>query len=202
MFAEKDFNRCFYNPLAKNLFSTYPRLNELLPKEFDEEDPLTTENERLVRYILALYDPQSPIIKEYPDLTSRKMAAADIAGYHAEKERELLDKVFACDSEYMVAIIVSFLKNIVQSRLWASIQADEQTFWEFVGRMMLPIAKDNKDKDMVSAVAMKTKLSEDKESIVTQLEKNWQRFFADDDNLKKKVEKKNNWSPESMAGVK
>jgi hypothetical protein len=202
MFEEKDFKRCFYNPMVKNLFGTYPRLSDLIPKEIDEDDPLAAEKDRLVRYILALYDPQSPIIKEYPDLTSRKRAAAEIAGYNAEKERELLDIVFACDSEYMVNVIVAFLKNIVQSRLWASIQADEQTFWEFVGRMMLPIAKDNKDKDMVSAVAMKTKLSEDKESISTQLEKNLQRFFSDDDNLKKKVEKKNNWSPESMAGVK
>lgn len=202
MFTEKEFTKCFYNPMAKDIFSTYPRLNELLPKEVDEEDKLFAEKERLVRYILALYDPQSPIVKEYPDLTSRKLAAADIAGYHAVKEQELLDIIFACDSEYMVSIIVSFLRNIVQSRLWASIQADEQTFWEFISRMLLPIAKDNKDKDMVSAVAMKTKLSEDKEGIAVQLEKNWQKFFADDDGLKKKIEKRNNWSPESMAGVK
>lgn len=202
MFTEKDFSKCFYNPMAKNIFSAYPRLNELAPKEVDEEDKLFSEKERLVRYILALYDPQSPIIKEYPDLTSRKMAAADVAGYHAVKEQELLDVIFACDSEYMVNIVVSFLRNIVQSRLWASIQADEQTFWEFISRMMLPIAKDNKDKDMVSAVAMKTKLSEDKEGIAVQLEKNWQKFFSDDEGLKKKVEKRNNWSPESMAGVK
>lgn len=199
-YTSKDFAKCFFNPLEKNLLKTYPRLNDLLPQEVPEDDLLCNEGEKLIKYVLALYDPKSPIIKDNPDYSSRKQAAAILAGYSLHDTTKL-DTVYTCDSEYMVGFIVNFLRNVVQSRIWASLQADEQTYWEFIYRMMLPINREKGDKDQVQAVAVKTKLSEDKESILSRVESNLSKFLGEDEDLKKKV-KKQDFSPEYMAGVK
>jgi hypothetical protein len=204
MYTKDDFRRCSMNALEENLFERYPRLLEMLPvdrseKIFSQDD---TQQAMMIRYVLALYDPKSPIIKDYPDLNTRKTAAAEIAGYNLEKDTDVLQVIYTCNSEYLVEFIVTYLRQIVQSRSWASITADEQTYWEFIQRMMLSINRTNKDKDDVSAVALKTKLGEDKENIAERLERNWNRFLGDDEELKKKIQKAKGWSPEEMAGVK
>lgn len=202
MYKKEDFRRCFFNPLAEDLNYEYPRLAVLLPHGIEDERFADSKSQtKMIRYVLALYDPKSPLVKDYPDLNSRKIEAARVAGYDIEAEREILDMVYSCDSEYLVQFIINFLRQIVQSRAWASIQADEQTFWEFVFRMLLPI-RESKDKDDVSAVSLKTKLGSDKEDIGDRLERNWNRFLGDDEDLKKKVQIKKGFSPEDMAGVK
>lgn len=199
MYKSADFKRCYFNPLEEKPFVKYPRLCELVPDMSGEKVELLS---RVMRYILALYDPKSPLIADYPDLGTRKTAAAEVAGFDRSADIETLEMLYTCDSELVVTIIVNFLREIVQSRAWASVQADEQTFWEFIQRMMLPINRTTKDKDDVSAVALKTKLSEDKESIGRRLDQNWLKFFSDDEDLKTKVEKKKSFSPEEIAGVK
>lgn len=200
MYTDKQFDKCFFNPLEKNLLNTYPRLQELIPLEYEEDDPLTGEGEKLLRYILALYDPKSPVVKDNPDLTQRKIEAAKLAGYNIVKDEKKLETIYACDSDYMVSIIVLFLRTIVKSRVWASIQADEQVFWEFIARLYKPISEES-DKDDINAGEKKIKLSQGKETISVQIESNWGKLLGDDDDLKKKV-KKQDFSPEAMAGVK
>lgn len=207
MYKSGDFRRCFFNPFEQEPLKAYPRLAGLLSAiDVGKKEPLAEISDDLkncmVRYVLALYDPKSPLINDYPDLGTRKSAAADVAGFDRVANETILNILFECDSEYLVSFIVSYLREVVQSRIWASVMADEQTFWEFVSRMLLPIGRTNKDKDDVSAVSLKTKLSEDKESIGQRLDNNWNKFFGEDDELKKKAEKKKLFSPEEMAGVK
>lgn len=200
-YQKSQFDRCFFNPLEKDLSKTYPKLAELIPAEFGQDDALANEGDKLLRYILALYDPKSPIVKDNPDLGSRKIAAAHLAGYNTGRETDKLELIYTCESEFMVGVIVNFMRQIVQSRVWASLQADEQTYWEFIYRMLLPINRDKGDKDQVQAVAVKTKLSEDKESIMARIDNSWNKFIGEDDDLRKKI-KKIDYSPESMAGIK
>lgn len=190
------------NPLEENLIEEYPRLLVLLPGNRDDNLFGGDNTFKMVRYVLALYDPKSPLVKDYPELYSRKVAAAEVAGFNISIDTELLGTLYSCNDEYLVEFIVNYLRYIVQSRAWASITADEQTFWEFVSRMLLPINRTMKDRDDVSAVSLKTKLGEDKEAIADRLERSWNRFLGDDEDLKKKVNKAKGWSPEEQAGVK
>jgi hypothetical protein len=199
MYQKQDFGRCFFNPLEKNLLKTYPQLSELLTPKIDT-DPLSEEGEDLIRYVLALYDPKSPVVKDNPDMNSRKIEAARIAGYDLTGDSGKLELMYACASDYLVGLIVNFLRKIIQSRVWAAIQADEQVFWEFVARLYKPIAEES-DKDGVSAIEKKIKLSQGRETLSSQIELNWNKFFSDDEALKKKVEKKKDYSPEAMAGA-
>jgi hypothetical protein len=198
-YGKQHFDKCFFNPLEKDLLKAYPRLRELIPEEKNENDKLAYDDDRLLRYILALYDPKSPVVKDNPDFTQRKIEAAIVAGYNLQKDDEKLEIIYSCDSDYMVAIIVNFLRNVVRSRLWASIQADEQVFWEFIARLHKPISEES-DKDDINAGEKKIKLSQGKEVISTQIDANLSKFLGDDEDLKKKV-KKQDFSPEAMAGI-
>lgn len=189
-YEARDFARCHFNPLEKSLLKTYPNLQELLPEgEVDE---------RTIRYCLALYDPKSPVVRDNPDMTSRKIAAAEVAGL--VKDKKAMDDLFACNDSAMVEFIVNFLKRVVQSRVWASLQADEQVFWEFITRLFKPISEQS-DKTDVDAQEKKLKISQGKETVSALIDQNWQKFLGDDVDLKKKA-KRQNFSPESMAGVK
>lgn len=197
MYLPEKFNKCLYNPLEE----ISPRLRELLPKKKDEKD-LKGVDDKILRYVIALYDPRSPLIKDYPELGSRKIAAARVAGFDLINDAETLELIYECDSDFLVDIIVNYLK-LVKNRVWAAIVSDEQTYWEFVRRLLAPITAGDKDnaKDLISATGLKTKLSNDKEEIGDRLENNWNKLIGDDGGLKKKAQIKTTFSPEDMAGV-
>lgn len=192
-YEEKDFSKCFFNPLVKDPFKAYPNLTGLLPKN-------GTLTEGAIRYCLALYDPKSPVVRDNPDMTSRKMAAAELAGFDLQKETTAVDALYTCSLEPFREFIINFLKNVVQSRTWASIQADEQVFWEFIQRQFKPITEES-DKNDVDAHEKKLKIARGKEDISALIDQNWNKLLGDDEDLKKKT-KRQTFSPESMAGVK
>jgi hypothetical protein len=78
--------------------------------------------------------------------------------------------------------------------------ANEQTFFEYSRRMMKPVEeKDAKEKDLMSAIAIKSKLSEDMDAINNRLDSYYDKLYGDND-LKNKVQKVK-ISPESMSGT-
>ncbi len=77
-FNKDDFNRCLYNPLETGFYKKYPDLKELWP-----------EGEQKMKYIAALYDPNSPLGKHIPDLNVRKQKAAELVGFDLRNEEVL-----------------------------------------------------------------------------------------------------------------
>ncbi len=196
-YSEKDFAGCFCNPLKKNIFNAYPRLSELIPKDMlnSEED-----NEKMVRYIIAMYDPGSPLIKEYRDITLRKRTAAMVAGYDFTKDEYFLIDLFSFSNNAALYGVSNFLKFFIHSRLWYMISAREQTIYEYAERMLKPVeAKTgDKEKDLMSAIAIKSKLSADMAEMNDLLEKDYNKFFGSDTDLSKAF-KNDDYTPEKMA---
>jgi len=190
-YQKQSFDKCFFNPLEKDLLKTYPQLKELI-------DGIEI-SDRQIKYCLSMYDPKSPVVKDNPDINARKIAAAEVAGYDKQKDKEELDKLFACDEEGVIVFTINFLRKVVKSRVWASLCADEQVFWEFIQRLFKPISEDS-DKTDVDAQEKKLKISKGKEEVSALIEVNWNKLLGDDEDLKKKV-KKQDYSPESMAGI-
>jgi hypothetical protein len=78
--------------------------------------------------------------------------------------------------------------------------ANEQTFFEYSKRMMKPVEEAGaKEKDLMSAIAIKSKLSEDMDAINNRLDSYYDKLYGDAD-LKNKVQKVR-ISPESMSGT-
>lgn len=203
--TDKDFKRCLFNPLGKSKLATEPRLQALFPlMDEDNEDAVvfTAEvpREKLLKYILCMYDPESPLLKE-PSLEIRKIQAAQIAGYDLEGDSDWLEKeVFSCKNAVVITVLVRYLM-LRKSREFAGIMADEQTYWEFVKRLMEPIGKADKERDEIASLDIKTKLSEAKEVLNQRLTNNWKKFFNDDDAAAKQATQVNVWTPEAAAGI-
>lgn len=184
-FTEKDFSSCRFAPTHKDLLRTYPPLKEI------------SDDERLLKYIICLYQSNSPLHKEYPDLNIKKQAAAIIAGY--DLFNPILIDLFGCGEEYAPRIS-TFLRQYGDSRLWSIIVANTELFYEFQLRLISPI-KEDRDKDLVSAVSMKSKMSEELEKIHARIESAERKFYGGDEKLFDAAQKVNRYTPENIANV-
>lgn len=201
-YNEREFNRCLLNPMRKAQLHEDAKLQSIWSGAEDEEGLFIEKvaREKICRYIVCMYDPESPLLKESV-FAQRKADAALIAGYDLEKDAKFLEEhVYSCSNEYVLTVLVNY-QRLSNNRLMASINADEQTYWEFVKRLMEPITKSEKDKDMMSALDIKTKLSEAKEVINKRLTENWKKLFAGDEDAVKEVVKRNVFRPEHQAGI-
>jgi hypothetical protein len=192
-YSLESFKNCLFNPLAKNLTEKYPALLPLLPKG--------DNGEKILRYILFLYDPKSPLIKDSRNIKTRKQEAARLAGFDLQKDSDFLDDLFAFKNREAAAKTVHFLKDFIHNRTWSMIVSHEQTFYEYNERLLKPVEddKDTKEKDVMSTIVLKSKLVQDLKDIHSTLKEYYKEMFEDDD-LRDKVVN-NRISPETMARV-
>lgn len=127
----KSFEKCLFNPLEKDIFKKYPDLSVLRP---DCEN-----SDKVLLYILFLYDPKSPLIPDNRNITARKQEAARLAGFNLEKDTEFLDDLFTFANEEAVNTACLFLRNFVNQMLWSTIVVHEQMYYEYHARLMASI---------------------------------------------------------------
>ena len=189
MYTERDFNKCLFNPCKKDLFVVYPRL-------------MTIKNikEKLIRYVIAVYDYNSPIVKEYRDLRIRKQQAAEFAGYNLSSDGDYLESLFSLKDNDALDCIDRFIKEFINSRLWARIMADEEFYWQTFKRMTKPIedSTDGRDKANVDAFLSKGKLGEEMEKIELRIDAAYRKLYGDEDASKFVVKRA---TPEDMAAT-
>lgn len=203
-YKKENFEQCLFNPFDKKILSI-PRLKEL------------SDDEKLLKYIICLYDPKSPLFKEFPDLKARKEQAALIAGYDFATDEKRLEELFSFQSPEIekkfdhegveiipddkktdVDIVMEFLQ-IVRSREWGTICAIEQTIWEFNQTLLTPIDIRGRDKDLVSAVNMKSQIVTSLIKLNEELDTLIMKFYGSDDDLKK-AQSIQRFTPQSVAG--
>lgn len=207
-YTSDTFKNCQFNPYEEYPLSAYPRLKEIVVEDdhrAEDEDEGETDNhirvpiERIVRYIVAMYDPKSPLIKGESNLLRRKEVAAFIAGFDLDKDEDMLEILFDCKYEHIVIMIQNFLKFFVKSMEWAMLVAYESSFWEFQSRLMQPIERGDKDKDLVSAMQSKTKISNDIQELYNKFEAAKEKFYGNDTVLIKAANKIKRFTPEGVA---
>jgi len=167
-YTKKEFDKCLFNPMVDDLFEEYPDLKAI------------NQNEKLVRYICAVYDPKSPLVTNHRDLVQRKQNGAVVAGYDIVKDLKDLEQVFNMKDPVARQAIVRFLTEFIFPREWFLICANEQTFYEYGERMMRPIDDQTDDKNEMQAVSIKTKLSQDMADILVRIENGYKRLFGDE----------------------
>lgn len=183
----QQFQYCLFNPLEKALLKTYPDLSEV------------SSDERLLRYIISMYDPKSHLVRLYSDIRMRKHAASLLAGYDLKKDDDLLQRIYSMEDEGARGSITRFLTQFAYPRDWFMICANEQTLYEFGQRLMKPIEEDEnaKEKDLISAIAVKSTLSKEMREINERIEAGYKKLFGADEDLS--AIKINKITPESMA---
>jgi hypothetical protein len=179
-YKTQHFSKCIFNPMEKDLLGKYPGLGEL------------SKDERILRYVIALYDNNSPYILQQRDVRVRKQMVAQFAGYNVVADQELLESFYTLKNEEVRKAVVDFLKKYTFPRVWYMICANEQTFYEYGERLMEPIGARNeggapsagmKEKDEMAAIQIKSKLSQDMEALNDRIEKGYQKLFSNDEDV-------------------
>lgn len=196
MISENDYLRMEFNPTVKKAVTVvYPKLKQIVGDV----------NDKMLRYVLLMYDQNSPLREYYPELGKRKNFAASIAGYDLDKDdvTELFDfKTKNEEDEYvpcdeMLELIMKYLKY-QNNWIWSMIVSNEQAFYEFNQRVMMPV-DGSRDKDILQAINIKTQIMQSQDDIAQRLKKYIRELSGGDEQLEDSIIKRKRLSPESQA---
>lgn len=209
-YSEKDFKGCAFNPLVKGkMLNEYSRLCEIISPEWD-----TPYLDELIRYVICVYDPKSPLAIQERDLNYRKGVAAELAKMDMDNN-DFIQAVYNCsyimknvsvedallggDFPLISDLIMKYLMRFVKSKEWAAIIIVENCFWESAKKLMEPISGKN-SKEELEAVQKKSAIKDELDKDIARLEKYFKSFFGDDDDLALRA--KTRVTPESIAKLK
>ena len=173
-----------------NVWKNYP---DKKYKVAEEGKPIVHTNKRtdfnpIVRYIMYMYDKNSPFHKRFSNIDLRKTNALSESGM----DEELLS------SEEVVDMIVSFLVY-QRDKLWSVICTNENLFIEYLSVLNTKFEKFNSDKDIVTTLKVKEEVRKFLDSLRINLEAQYEEFYNGDKNLKEVVEKKVRFTPETVS---
>ena len=195
-----------FNPTVKKKITVvYPKLSEMFGSVDD----------KMARYILLMYDSNSPLRNYFPELQKRKEFSASIAGYDIDKDdvtplftftRKVVEEAEDEDSEpkeyvepheELLHAISDFL--IYQNnRLWVLISTNEQAFYECQVKVMTEVVSDQ-DKDALSAIKIKKELLVAMDEIHKRLQLYYRELSGDDKDLELEITKRRRTSAEAVA---
>jgi len=198
-----------FNPLVEEkMLTEYPDLCDVV-KENWTFDPFF---DKILRYIIMVYDPESPVYKNENEINIRRGIAAELCCLEMEKEE--LENVFkhqhgivTVDEEtglpavdmYMPQIITQYLKRFSRSKEHAAIVATDFVYWESVLKMLEPITGKNSKEELESV--QKKKIISDQIPVYLQTIKSYLLdFYGGDEELVEEV-KKFKMNPESIGNV-
>jgi hypothetical protein len=184
----------------KKLVEQHPKLKTIVGDLVDD---------KMLRYVLLMYDINSPLKNHYPELAKRKEWAASLAGYDVESEevKSLYTLTIECtetseDGKEKKVIepheeLVNMITNIIayqNNRTWTMIVTNEQTFYEYHKRVMMEISEDG-----LKNVQVKTSLLQAMDEIDSRLEVYYRRISGEDGALEDAITKKRRITAESLA---
>jgi hypothetical protein len=129
----------------------------------------------LLRWVILVYDPRSPLVKDYPDLPTRKFRALVAIGID-EKESDW-DWLILNRDKGVTTMITAYMRNYCKSRLWAMIVANNEAFWEFFSTM---IERNQEGADDMNGVNAKIKTSDGMVSLLEKIDKQMNDFYGED----------------------
>lgn len=148
----------------------------------------------VVKYVCYMYDQGSPMKRHFPELAQRKRECSNMAGLskHAHIEQSL----FEMTNPLFLLAIDEFLK-FQNHRVWSMIVSNEEVFYEYQSKLLIKTEED-RDKDLLQALQIKSKIMSDMDVINDRLESYYDKLYQGDSELIAHVQLKN-ISPEEIA---
>lgn len=188
-YKKQDFAACQFNPLTDDTLTTeYPVLCSIVDPEWNDD-----HTDSILRYIIMVYDPKSPLVNNERDLNYRKDIAGDLSGI---EEEDLRVAVFKSTHDYSPDLTIKYLMRFAKNKEWAAICAFESSFWESIKEVIEPISGKN-SKEKLESVQKKAAIKEEIEKDIKRLDALYRSFFGEDDELQNKAKRR--LSPEAIA---
>lgn len=133
-----------------------------------------------MRYVLVLYDKESPLWMTHPDIVSRKKQAALLAGYDIIKEENTLQQMYDLKDLFLAKSTSAFIRYQHSDKLSVLI-SNEQVLYEMQSRLMGSLTDFKDDKQMIDHYKTKAQLLEEQDKILNLIEKYKQEIWRGDD---------------------
>lgn len=118
-----------------------------------------------VRYVLYLYDKNSPLWMTEPDIASRKKKAASLAGFDILSEKSVLEGMFLLKNVFLARSVTSFIKFQYNIELSALI-SNEQVLYELQHVLREELTSFKDDKQKIDHFKTKTELLTKQDAIL------------------------------------
>jgi RNA processing factor Prp31 len=156
-------------------------------------------DDQMITYVLYMYDQNTPMKEQFPDLKIRKEQAAVLSGYNLVKDNEILHDMFFFQSTKVVEMVDEFLRK-QNNRIWSMIVSNEQTFFEYQKKLLSPVEGD-RDKDILQALQIKSKIMDDLNTINDRLDSYYMKLYGEDQELLKTIKADKRLTPEFIANL-
>ena len=156
-------------------------------------------DDQMIAYVLYMYDQNTPLKEQFPDLKIRKEQAAILSGYSLTKDDKYLHDLFFFVSEKLVQMVDEFLRK-QNNRIWSMIVSNEQTFFEYQTKLLSPVEGD-RDKDILQALQIKSKIMDDLNTINDRLDSYYMKLYGEDQELLKVIKADKRLTPEFIANL-
>lgn len=171
-------------PKSVNLLDEFP--------EFKSHTALLGDNQNeLLRYLIYMYDPNSDLIKQEPDYSTRKAKAAQLSNYYPQ------------DIDYINSKALYFLTRIYWNRKWREWNILQFELYENCRARLITIKEDENQnqKTMMEAYQKKGLLSSQAIEIQKRLDTLDLEIFGDNTDVLRHAEQTLLTTPEAIAAA-
>lgn len=196
-FQKLKFN-VFNLPPDKDVLETFPELARM--KVIANSH--APQKNLLLRYLIFMYDPETDLRKEVPELDKRKIRAAELAGF--EKQSDYLTEIFELRDKATLEFLFILLTQVYHNRKYREWVTLSQELDEYTRRRMNPVKKGadgEEEQDELKSLKIKSDLRIQCQEIQKQLDVLDKEIWGDNDDLKVIATRSRYLSPENFAGV-
>jgi len=193
IFNTEDFKKMIFNP-----FKVKGSLKKKFPK-MKMFSSFQTAEDQMIAYVLYMYDQNTPMKEQFPDLKIRKEQSAVLSGYDLVKDNEILHDMFFFKSTKVIEMVDEFLRK-QNNRIWSMIVSNEQTFFEYQKKLLSPV-EGERDKDILQALQIKSKIMDDLNTINDRLDSYYMKLYGEDQELLKIIKSDKRLTPEFIANL-
>ena len=152
--------------------------------------------DQVIKYVIYLYDKNSDLIEEYPDIRDRKEEAARLAGFEMKTKYQDSRPVtfwpepisFAMNGRFDHDQGVGIFKMIIaylmmqNNAAWTELSVLEQEYQEYIELRFKGITGE-KDKEVIEAATKKDKLREACQLMVDKIKSYQDQLFGDNEDV-------------------
>lgn len=176
----KAFEKLIFNPLGLSDLELISQCkeNERLFNALGEGEGLLGDKVRnrsesliakQIRYILIMYDKNSPLWLTHPDIVARKKQAALISGFDINSSSSSLEDVYLLKDKFLARSISSFIRYQHNEKLSALI-SNEQVLYELQHALREQMNEFKDDKQRIDHFKIKTGLLAEQDKILSLIE--------------------------------
>ncbi|MBU1067767.1 hypothetical protein KKE60_08270 [Patescibacteria group bacterium] len=138
-FEKEDFDGLMFNvnelEASRSVLRTFPGLN--IFKEFDKKKCKLDFN-KVLKYIIYVYDKNSPLRREYVNILKRKAKALKLAGFIKDDNDvwgKDIENMILCQDKHINSMIIRFLR-LHRNAKYAYLIALEENYYKMLEKMI------------------------------------------------------------------